>query len=129
MARILIVDSDTQATGQMQAGLAKAGYEVATAATWDEVQLRIAERKHRFQPFDLALLSTQLPEMSGFEMAAAMRDLLYPFPPVVFIAAKKTIEAAVQASDIGARMLLIKPVLLPDLLDLVDQILAKKAGP
>jgi DNA-binding response OmpR family regulator len=105
-------------------GLEGSGHEVLHAITAEAIDAYLAENKQRFQVFDLVIFATQLKEVDGFDLYEAFKERVYPLPPLIFIAPEKTIEAAVRASDLGARMLLTSPVLLPEFLELVGGILA-----
>jgi len=65
-----IVDDDAVSRRILQSLLKKQGYEVEVAANGREALDAI--QKHTF---DMVILDIQMPELDGFEVAAAIRDL------------------------------------------------------
>lgn len=68
-ARILIADDNPQGVELLEAYLAGADYEIATAADGDETLRQVRE----FRP-DLILLDVMMPKISGFEVCKRLRS-------------------------------------------------------
>ena len=128
MARILLVDPDFTHSARVRGALERAGYAVTVATSSAEVDDSLAEHSEQFQIFNLAIFATQVNGEDGFEMYSEFKDKIYPLPPVIFMAKQKSIETAVQASDLGARMVLTLPIQVPKFLELVDGILNGARG-
>jgi len=73
---------------------------------------------------DLVLLDVNMPEMSGFEAIAIMKENpRYKDIPVVFLTAKDDEESAVKGLDLGAADYVTKPFTGPLLLKRISNIL------
>ncbi len=71
---------------------------------------------------DLVLLDLRLPDGTGLELLPKLKEL-DPMLPVVMMTAYGEIETAVAAVRAGAHHFLEKPIVLPELLLLIDQAL------
>ena len=82
------------------------------------------------QPFRLALLDAQMPEMDGYALAEAMAGApeLSP-PPVIMLSSAGPIFDAAEAGRRGIRRCLSKPVRQADLRDAAVAVLARVARP
>ena len=78
--KILVVDDDRLVLATVTHGLAQAGYEVIDADNGDDAILLAREHKP-----DLALLDIRMEGMSGFDVAAYLRDHLHI--PFMFLSA------------------------------------------
>ena len=101
--RILVVDDDRLVLATVAHGLAQAGYEVIDADNGDEAIL--LARQHR--P-DLALLDIRMEGMSGFDVAAYLRDQLRI--PFMFLSAFADDETLQKVKALGAVAYLVKPL-------------------
>jgi CheY-like chemotaxis protein len=128
VARVLVVDDDPDVLALVSHQLSRrGGHQVLQAASGPEA-LQVLEGR---DPPDLAVLDVTMPEMTGLELATALRER-YPRPtgpalPVVFLSAR------VQPSDVEAgRALgatyLTKPFVGTALLTAVDEALATTAA-
>ena len=90
-----------------------------------ELQLLTAERADdglaivRDHNPDVIILDIKLPDMSGLDAYAAIRDLR-PKTPVIFITGHGTTETAIEATKRGAYDYLFKPLELSELRRIVD---------
>ena len=103
-ARILIVDDDATALALMRAALKKSGFDV-TAAASGQAALDLFEA----MPYDMVMLDVEMPEMSGYEVCAALRrkaDALLPIVMVTGLDDVSSVEAAYQS---GATDFIAKP--------------------
>ena len=89
--KILVVDDDRLVLATVTHGLAKAGYEIIDADNGDDAIL--LARQHR--P-DLALLDIRMEGMSGFDVAAYLRESLQT--PFMFLSAFADVENALVAT-------------------------------
>ena len=101
--KILVVDDDRLVLATVSHGLAQAGYEVIDADNGDDAIL--LARQHR--P-DLALLDIRMEGMSGFDVAAYLRDHLKV--PFMFLSAFADDETLQKVKALGAVAYLVKPL-------------------
>lgn len=101
--KILIVDDDEGVVSLCERLLVQAGYEVLSTTRPQE-----ALRLMRAQRFDLLLLDIRMPEMNGFELMQLARER-DPELAIVIITGHGTIETVVQALQLGAEGLVLKP--------------------
>jgi two-component system alkaline phosphatase synthesis response regulator PhoP len=90
--------------------LRREGFEVAWAMTVEEARLEIGARR-----FDLALMDVGLPDGSGFEVAALLRDS-QPAAAIIFLTACGSPEERVRGLELGAEDYVVKPFHLKELL-------------
>jgi response regulator NasT len=123
--KILVVDDDRLVLATVAHGLAQAGYEVIDADNGDEAIL--LARQHR--P-DLALLDIRMEGMSGFDVAAYLRDHLKV--PFMFLSAFADDETLQKVKALGAVAYLVKPLdigqILPTVAAAMTQLPARAAG-
>ena len=67
------------------------------------------------EPFDLCILDVMLPEMDGFELAAAIRERDVEVP-IIFLSAKTLKEDRIKGLRLGADDYLIKPYSIEELI-------------
>jgi DNA-binding response OmpR family regulator len=76
---------------------------------------RSALEAFKKQVFDLCILDVMLPEMDGFELAAAIRGLNLEIP-IIFLSAKTLKEDRIKGLRLGADDYLIKPYSIEELI-------------
>jgi DNA-binding response OmpR family regulator len=106
--RVLIADpdaADREATARL---LQADGYE-PTCVGSGEAALSLLER----DPFELVIVETSLPRISGFETCRRIRDR--SDIPVIFITSVSTLDARIDGFDSGCDDFLPKPVPEPEL--------------
>ena len=101
--KILVVDDDRLVLATVSHGLAQAGYEVIDADNGDDAILLAREHKP-----DLALLDIRMEGLSGFDVAAYLRDHLRV--PFMFLSAFADDETVRQVKALGAVAYLVKPL-------------------
>ncbi len=101
--KILVVDDDRLVLATLSHGLTEAGYEVIDADNGDDAIL--LAREHR--P-DLALLDIRMEGMSGFDVAAYLRE--YCKMPFMFLSAFADDDTVRQVHELGAVDYLVKPL-------------------
>jgi response regulator NasT len=118
-ATILVVDDDRLVLATLSHGLAQAGYRVIDADNGDDAIL--LAREHR--P-DLALLDIRMQGMSGFDVAACLRQS--GRVPFMFLSAFCDAHTVAQAAALGAIACLTKPLDIRQILPAVEQALAQQ---
>jgi two-component system sensor histidine kinase HydH len=113
-ARVLVVDDNPDLLENLIEVLETAGYRALGA---DGVQSGQAQAK---AGFDVALVDLQLPDGSGTDLAALMKERS-PSSAVVLLTGHATVETAAAAVRAGAFAYLIKPCGIPELLLTVEQ--------
>src|SRR5687768_16867910 len=103
-ATVLIIDDDESVRRSFIRTLEQEGYTVETATTGESGLERL-----RGAPVDLVLLDLHLPRMDGIEVLSALRQGGLDVP-VLMVSGEGTIEAAVEAVQLGARDFMQKPV-------------------
>ena len=101
--KILVVDDDRLVLATVSHGLAQAGYDVIDADNGDDAILLAREHKP-----DLALLDIRMEGMSGFDVAAYLRDQLHL--PFMFLSAFADDETVQKVKALGALAYLVKPL-------------------
>lgn len=118
---ILIVDDDAAIREVVAEVLEEEGYAVVTAASGEEA-LRVLDA---VRPA-LVVLDMRMPVMNGWEFAEELSAREDNRVPVLVMTA--AVDAAQRAAEIGAAGTLSKPFDLIDLIDLVETLIAQKAG-
>jgi response regulator NasT len=101
--KILVVDDDRLVLATVVHGLAQAGFEVIDADNGDDAILLAREQRP-----DLALLDIRMDGMSGFDVAAYLREHLRL--PFMFLSAFSDEATLAQIRALGALAYLVKPL-------------------
>ncbi|MGB5812612.1 MAG: sigma-54 dependent transcriptional regulator [Polyangiales bacterium] len=103
-ATVLVVDDEKNILTTVSRALGLEGYIVEVAGTAE-----IALEKLSSRTFDVILLDVQLPGMDGLQMLADLtaREIE---TPVIMMSGNATIETAVEATHLGARDFIEKPI-------------------
>ena len=120
MPTVLIVDDEANIIGSLRGALGREGYQVEGAASLAQARARLREA------FDIVLLDVWLPDGSGLDLLAEITAAA-PDTVVVMMSGHGTIEAAVQATRLGAWDFLEKPLALERLLVLLRNASATRA--
>jgi DNA-binding response OmpR family regulator len=108
--RILVIEDEPKVAKALNAGLRRAGYDVALAATGEEGFFAASA-----QAFDLILLDLMLPGRDGLEVLETLRRRGVK-TPVLILTARDAVEDRVQGLDAGGDDYLVKPFAFPELL-------------
>ncbi len=120
LPKVLLVDDYVDALEVWSFFLRSSGYDVFTAASGPEA---IAQA-HRYRP-DVILLDLQLPGMSGFETARALRaTAAAAATPLVAVTGYSGAREHDEALAAGVDAVLVKPVQPATLLQRIEQLLA-----
>ena len=116
MRRILIVDDERNVHYSFRRAL-EGSFEVISAHDGEEALSTLAT-----EPADAVLLDVKLPRLGGLETLERLRDR-HPDLPVIVMTAYGSVEAAIRSTALAARDYLQKPVDVPALKKLLDEIL------
>ena len=116
--KILVVDDDRLVLATLSYGLTQAGYEVIDADNGDDAIL--LARQHR--P-DLALLDIRMEGMSGFDVAAYLRESLQT--PFMFLSAFADEATVAKVKELGAVAYLVKPLDISQIVPAVEAAFAR----
>jgi DNA-binding response OmpR family regulator len=120
MARVLVVEDVLAEAELLTLILKRAGHEVRAAATaWDAV------RSYQQEHPDLAILDIGLPDGSGFDVCAAIRESSQM--PILFLTARRSLEDKVRGFRVGADDFVVKPYLPSEIVLRVDALLRRAA--
>ena len=123
MARILVVEDESDIRELISFTLTFSGYEV-TGATNGEEALEIAAEEN----FDLILLDVRMPRLSGYDACKQMRKMdRTKDTPIVFLSAKGQENDMRAGLAAGADQYILKPFAPADLVVEIKQILAERA--
>lgn len=107
--RLLIVEDDPVIAGQIGRGLGLLGHQTALADCGNAALGKIAD-----QPFDAVVLDRMLPDMSGMEVLARVRQR-QTYSPVLILSALGSVQDRIEGLAAGADDYLIKPFDLEEL--------------
>ena len=106
LPRLLLVDDEADLLEVIARRLRRRGFEVETAPGASEAQACLAT-----QDFDLVLLDHNMPEMSGMELLALLRQTHSATDlPVIMLTAQSDTAHVVRALDMGANDYITKPL-------------------
>ncbi len=121
MARILVIEDETNVVQVLDYNLRQAGYDVLAAARGQE-GLRLA----REQRPDLVLLDLMLPDLSGTEICRALKDdAATRAVPVVMLTARSEEIDRVVGFELGADDYITKPFSVRELMLRIRAILRR----
>ena len=117
--KILVVDDDRLVLATLTFGLAQAGFEVIDADNGDDAIL--LARQHRPE---LALLDIRMEGLSGFDVAAYLREYLQI--PFMFLSAFSDEETVAKVKALGAVAYLVKPLDIHQIVPAVEAAFANR---
>jgi DNA-binding response OmpR family regulator len=122
LAKILLIDDESDLRQVIAKALLKHGFEVLEAADGQEGLRRAAESLP-----DLILCDLLMPRMNGYEFLAALRrDENLSGIPVIFLTGQSEPAEIRHGMNLGADDYLTKPANLPDLLGAIQARLARR---
>src|ERR1700754_1298341 len=110
---ILIVDDEPIVGDALKTILSDSGYKVDVVRTG-----RAGLNRARKQRFDFAITDLRLPDMSGLQVLAGIREI-DPGTAVIVITSYSTPEIVTESKRLGAREVLAKPFSPADILRLL----------
>ena len=118
---VLVVDDVPDVTERSELLLKHAGYDVATAGS-AKAALQMARKQH----FDLVISDIGMPEMNGYELASALRDLAaYNSTPLIAVTGYSEYDDRGRAVRAGFNVHLAKPIEPSQLLSLMNELLSQ----
>jgi DNA-binding NtrC family response regulator len=115
---ILIVDDEFEIRKIIQEILDDEGFSTATAASAEEARASIKKRTP-----DLVFLDIWMPEEDGISLLKEWTNEPSLDIPVVMISGHATIETAIEATKLGARNFIEKPISIEKLLNSAQEVL------
>jgi DNA-binding response OmpR family regulator len=111
-----VVEDDESVRSGIAATLTREGYLALTAATGRDA---LAILRQPGCPIDVVLLDVQLPDVSGVDVCARLREL-HSDLPVIVCSGEASPEEAAQLLRLGARRYFQKPFTIDELLAAVE---------
>jgi DNA-binding response OmpR family regulator len=108
--RVLVVEDEAKLADSLARGLRQAAHAVDTVG-----RLADARSKLDLERYDAVILDVNMPDGSGFDLAAELRRRAQPVP-ILMLTARDTVEDRVQGLDSGADDYLVKPFAFDELL-------------
>jgi len=108
--RVLLVEDEGRLAESISRGLRQAAHAVDIAD-----RLSVARQKLELERYDTIILDVNLPDGSGFGLAAEVRKRAIPIP-ILMLTARDTVEDRVAGLDSGADDYLVKPFSFEELL-------------
>ena len=120
--RILLLEDDDNLGLIVAESLEARGYTVTLCRDGREGLAALAETVP-----DLCLVDVMMPEMDGFEFAAAARDQ-HPDLPLIFLTARSLVEDRIAGFKLGADDYVTKPFSMEELVLRLEAVLRRTAG-
>lgn len=118
--QILVIDDERDLCEILQFNLSSAGFEVHTAYSGEEALAR------GISNYDLLLLDVMMPDMSGFELAARLKqDADTATVPIIFLTALNDEEDTLHGFDLGADDYIAKPFSVREVVARVKAVLGR----
>lgn len=118
---VLVVDDVPDVTEMIELLLKHAGYDVSTAESAQDA-LHLARLNH----YDLVISDIGMPDMNGYELAAALRELAaYNKTPLIAVTGYSEYDDRGRAVRAGFNVHLTKPIEPTQLLTLMRELLAQ----
>ena len=117
---ILIVDDELEIRKIIQEILNDEGYSTSTASSAEEARIEANNKKP-----DLVFLDIWMPEEDGISLLKDWTSQLETDFPVIMISGHATIETAIQATKLGAKDFIEKPVSIEKLLTSAQEVLSQ----
>lgn len=122
MKKILIVDDSAMLRDMLIYSLNNGGFEDVSEASDGLEALEIAQ----LRDFDLVITDINMPNMNGFELIKALRNLnSYKKTPLLVLSTEKSDEMKKNGRESGATGWIIKPFVPEKLIEVVNLILSK----
>ena len=114
----LVVDDVSDVTDMLSVLMTHAGYEVATASSAAEA-ISLAQENH----FDIVISDIGMPEMNGYQLAAALRSLPdYQSTPMVAVTGYSMFDDRNRSLTAGFNEHVTKPIDPRAFLELIEQL-------
>jgi two-component system nitrogen regulation response regulator NtrX len=117
---VLVFEDNELTTMGIATTLVNEGYLVLTAATGHDA---LESLRQPLSPIDVVILDVHLPDASGIDICARLREL-YPHLPVIVCTGEATPEEVVQLLRLGVHRYFQKPISPDELLAAVEAALS-----
>lgn len=121
MAKLLVVDDESNLRLVVQKELSRQGHDVDTApdgeSAWDALEQ---------EDFDVLLCDINMPRLDGIGLLRRLREKSQNPPEVIMLTGQATVESAIEAMKLGAYDYLTKPYRITELSALVQQAAEKQ---
>jgi DNA-binding response OmpR family regulator len=121
---LLLVEDDELVRDAMTRLFVREGYLVLTAATGHDA---IAVLRTPSSPIDVVLLDIGLPDVSGADLCARLRQF-FPNLPVVVCTGAASPEEAAELRQLGITRFFCKPIAMPELIAAVRSALHERSS-
>jgi DNA-binding response OmpR family regulator len=118
----LIVDDDPKLRNYVCAGLEQSGIEGVPAP---DGQSALAILEDDSRGFDLILLDVMMPEVTGWDLLADLRERGRE-TPVIFVTARDSVEERVRGLRLGADDYVIKPFAFQELIARIEVVIRRR---
>lgn len=119
--KILVVDDEADIRDILQFNLENAGFNVDCASSAEEALDMLAQRH------SLILLDVMMHGMSGFQMAAVLREERNDMTPIIFLTAKDTQDDLLTGFSAGADDYIPKPFSIQEVIARVNAVLRRSS--
>ena len=121
MAKLLVVDDESNLRLVVQKELSRQGHEVETASDGETAWALLEEAD-----FDVLLCDINMPRLDGIGLLRRLREKSQNPPEVIMLTGNATVETAIDAMKLGAYDYLTKPYRIVELAALVQQAAEKQ---
>ncbi len=123
MAKILVIDDETQLIEMVQMRLEAAGYDVVTASDGQEG----LDKAKSVEP-DLILCDVMMPKMDGYKVCGLLKnDSRYSKIPLILFTARAQQDDQDVGDEVGADAYITKPFEPPVLLAKIKELLEQSS--
>jgi DNA-binding response OmpR family regulator len=117
---VLVIEDSEHIRFCMMALLVREGYQVLTAPTGRDA---LAILRAPFSRIDVVILDVYLPDVSGIDLCARLREL-YPSLPVIVCTGAATAAEGARLLELGVQRYFLKPIAPDELLASVEATLS-----
>ncbi|MDQ3801715.1 MAG: sigma-54 dependent transcriptional regulator [Acidobacteriota bacterium] len=121
MAKILVIDDESNLRLVVQKEMSRLGHEVETASDGEAAWSVLEERD-----YDVLLCDINMPRLDGIGLLRRLKEKRQNPPEVIMLTGHATVETAIEAMKLGAYDYLTKPYRITELAVLVTQAAEKQ---
>lgn len=121
MAKLLVVDDESNLRLVVQKEMSRQGHNVETASDGESAWAMLEEAD-----FDVLLCDINMPRLDGIGLLRRLREKSQNPPEVIMLTGQATVESAIEAMKLGAYDYLTKPYRIVELAALVSQAAEKQ---
>ncbi|GAB4368746.1 MAG: hypothetical protein Kow0042_10060 [Calditrichia bacterium] len=122
MVHLLLVDDERDVLDTLTEAFISVGYQI----TQSDNGLQALET-FKTATFDLAILDVELPEMNGFDLTRAIKKIRPDFP-IILITGYSHLYRPQDVLKLDVEAFLRKPINIPELISIVDQLIKRIRG-